>query len=114
MIFMMRPSDLGELYGLLTMYKQAYGGIEDRILSDVADNYKKAAGLLCHNRKEGEIPPVTNPRAAGRKARKSTEIIQNIRRLRNEGMTIRSIASETGCSVGYVHKLIHEHDIKTG
>ena len=113
MISAMRPSDLGELYALLTMYKQTYGSIEDRILCDVADNYKKSAELLNHNREEGEIPPVTNPRAAGRKARNSIEVTRKILKLRKEGMTIRNIASETGRSVGYVHKLIHEHNVKS-
>lgn len=109
----MRPSDLGELYALLAMYRQTYGGIGDRFLSDVADNYREAAKRLCRGQEGEGIPPVTNPRAAGRKARNNAEEARKILELRKEGRTIRDIASETGRSVGYVHKLIREHGVKT-
>ena len=105
----MKPSDLGELYTLLTMYQNIYGSAGDNLLAEIADNYKVSAACFCRSSgKNPDIMPITNPRGAGRKRRNIPEELEKIRRLRKSGMTIRAIASETGCSVGYVHKLIHE------
>lgn len=102
----MRPSDLGELYGLLTMYQQAYGGIGEEFFLEVRERYAESAHFFgCTE----EIPLITNPRAAGRKRKSNPEEVQKILELRKKGMTIRKIAVEMGCSVGLVHKLINEH-----
>lgn len=106
----MRASDLGELHALLIMYRQVYGGVDDKLLSAVAGNYQDAA-VSCHSAAAGgPVPPVTNPRAAGRRRRDIPGERETILGLRDDGMTIREIAAASGCSVGYVHKLIHEHN----
>ncbi len=106
MAITMRPSDLGELYGLLIMYQQAYGGIEEKFFSEVRERYADSARFFGYT---GEIPLITNPRAAGRKRKDNPEEVQKILELRRKGMTIRKIAAKMGCSVGFVHKLINEH-----
>ena len=105
----MRPTDLGELYALLSMYRNTYGGIPEELTREVACHYQEAAA--CGQRIKGEdpIPLVTNPRGAGRKGHIHPDETADIIRMRRLGMTIRKIAQESGCSVGRVHKLIHEH-----
>lgn len=106
----MRPSDLGELYALLTMYQNVYGGVEDKLVAEIVDNYNRAAASFrCCNGKNHAAVPITNPRGAGRKRRNDPDEAEKIRQLRESGKTIRTIASETGRSIGYVHKLINEH-----
>lgn len=106
----MKPSDLGELYALLTMYRNVYGGIEETLIAEIADNYKiSAAGFDCGSGKDHAIAPITNPRGAGRKRRNDPNETEKIRQLRESGKSIRAISSETGRSIGYVHKIIHEH-----
>ena len=110
MSLQMKPSDLGELYTLLTMYQNVYGGVEDRFLAEIADNYHRSTTcFVCDGGKDHTVFPITNPRGAGRKCRNDPDEADTIRRLRKSGRSIRSIASETGRSIGYVHKLIHEH-----
>ena len=49
-----------------------------------------------------------NARGAGRKSRFSDDQIEEIKKLREDGSTIKEIASRYGCSVGLIHKLINE------
>lgn len=107
----MKPSDLGELYTLLTMYRNVYGGVEDKFLFEIAGNYNLSASCSGCGGKNHAVLPVTNPRGAGRKRRNNPDEAGRIRQLRKSGRSIRAIASETGRSVGYVHKLIHEHPL---
>lgn len=110
MLLQMRPSDLGELYALLTMYQNVYGGVGDKLITEIAGNYNKSAACFCPGSgTEDAIASITNPRGAGRKRRNDPDEAERIRQLRKSGKSIRSIASETGRSTGYVHKLIHEH-----
>lgn len=51
---------------------------------------------------------IHNARGAGRRARFSDEQIMEIKRLRQEGNTIKEIATRFECSVGLIHKLINE------
>ena len=60
------------------------------------DDLKK--GVLIHN-----------ARGAGRKAKFTDKQIEEIRRLREEGNTIKEIANRYNCSVGLIHKLINEN-----
>lgn len=108
----MRSTDLGELYALLVMYGQVYGGIDEGLLLEVAENYEKTMEWGgCGNNRKKDIPmSISNPRGAGRKPRKIEGEVDKIVELRRNGMTIRAIASQVGCSNGYVHKLIHEHN----
>ena len=58
------------------------------------DDLKK--GVLIHN-----------ARGAGRKAKFTDKQIEEIRRLREDGNTIKEIANRYNCSVGLIHKLIN-------
>ena len=60
------------------------------------DDLKK--GVLIHN-----------ARGAGRKAKFTDKQIEEIRRLREDGNTIKEIANRYNCSVGLIHKLINEN-----
>ncbi len=51
---------------------------------------------------------IHNARGAGRKSRFSDAQVEEIKNLREDGSTIKEIASRYGCSVGLVHKLISE------
>lgn len=110
----MKPSDLGELYTLLVMYQNVYGGVEDKLIAEIAGNYNtSAACICCGSGKKHAVAPITNPRGAGRKRRNEPDEEEKIRQLRKSGKSIRAIASETGRSIGYVHKLINEHTCHT-
>lgn len=101
----MKAVDLGELYGLLEMYGRVYDGVPKELLEHIETAYKEAKDT-------GGSPKgrerITNPRGAGRKSRVTEEEIEKACRLYGSGYTIRETAKEMGCSVGYVHKLIHK------
>ncbi len=103
----MKATDLGELYVLLKMYQMVYGEVPEWLIRNVEYRFKTTHGV-----RNGDIRTlsITNPRGAGRKSNVNPEEKERIVRLRRSGMTIREVASETGYSIGYVHKLIHEHD----
>ncbi len=52
-----------------------------------------------------------NPRNAGRDPVYTPQETDRIRQRLAEGIPIRKIAEEIGCSVGYVHKLKSEHEL---
>lgn len=111
MLLQMKPSDLGELYALLTMYQNVYGGVGDKLIAEIADNYNRTAACFCCGSGKNHVAsPITNPRGAGRKRRNAPDEAEKIVQMRKSGKSIRAIASETGRSTGYVHKLIHEHN----
>lgn len=97
----MRRQDLEELYELLELYERTYGTeASGRLLAEISERYQ--------NRYRENIGEKRNPRQAGRK-RKYTETDRaTIRESRKRGMTIRKIAQETGCSVGYVQGVLSE------
>lgn len=99
----MRKSDLGELYALLGMYRITYGGVPEELMGEVEAAYKRGTGPGFS---------VGNPRGAGRKSGMTPEKIMKAKELRKKGHPIRKIAEEMGCSTGYVHKLIHEQEVK--
>ena len=101
MLLQMKSSELGELYALLHMYQNVYGGVEGKLLAEIVDNYNISAACFCCNSENKQpVPPITNPRGAGRKRRNVPQEAAKIRQLRE---------SDTGRSTGYVHKLIYEH-----
>ena len=56
MSLQMKPSDLGELYTLLTMYQNVYGGVEDRFLAEIADNYHRSTTcFVCDGGKDHTV-----------------------------------------------------------
>lgn len=102
-MIVMRRTDLGELYALLKMYNRSYGGVPEELVESVEEAYKASA-----RKDEKGIPEITNPRGAGRKSGVTMEQINQARRLRAQGCSMRKTAEEMGCSVGHVHKLINE------
>lgn len=87
--------DLLELYQLLEMYNRTYSPeYGNVILDEIRAHYRKRYGE--------EAAQARNPRGAGRRKKYNVRKDQEIARLRSEGKTIREIAKETGCSVGYV------------
>lgn len=105
----MRPTDLGELYALLSMYQNTYGNVPEWLVEQVVKHYQEAAPCGSCRKEGASMPLVTNPRGAGRKSRTDPEEVSRIVQMHHSGATIRRIAAEFGCSVGRVHKLIHEH-----
>ena len=97
----MKRQDLEELYQLLELYERTYGEKEaEKVLAKVEEDYRNIYGE--------KIGEKRNPRKAGRK-RKYTEVTKGeIHKFRREGLTIREIAKETGCSVGYVQSVLSE------
>ena len=89
MIIKMRGTDLAELYTLLGMYDRTYGGVPEGLIESVKGVYEAA-----YRDRDGEIAEIANPRNAGRKSGVTQEKIRK--------------AGEMQCSVGHVHKLIHE------
>ena len=51
---------------------------------------------------------IHNARGAGRRARFTDDQIEEIKKLREDGNTIKEIATRFECSVGLIHKLINE------
>ena len=42
----MKSSELGELYALLHMYQNVYGGVEGKLLAEIVDNYNISAACF--------------------------------------------------------------------
>lgn len=103
----MSLADLRELYTLMELYEKTYGqpGIT---VAELKERVKKK----CEER--GEAGNIKNARKAGRKKKYSKETDRKIVERHKSGKSIRKIASETGCSMGYVQKLIFEHKHKEG
>ncbi len=103
----MQLSDLCELYILVELYEKTYGqpGIT---IGELKETVRKK----CEER--GMTDVIRNTRNAGRKKKYSEETDRKIVDRYRQGRTIREIASETGCSTGYVQKLIYEHRHKKG
>ncbi len=98
----MQLSDLCELYILVELYEKTYGqpGIT---IGELKETVRKK----CEGRGMTDI--IRNARNAGRKKKYSEETDRGIVDGYKQGKSIRKIASETGCSTGYVQKLIYEH-----
>lgn len=96
----MKRQDLEELYILLEVYEKTYGGRNvTEMKQELSARYREEKG--------GEsISGKRNPRKAGRKRQYTEEEKSRIRNYREEGLTIREIAKETGCSVGYVQGVL--------
>ena len=75
---------------------------EKKILEKEALKYKENLDQLNKN------SSMNNARGAGRKSKLSDAQIDDIKKLREDGNTIKEIASRYDCSVGLVYKLINE------
>lgn len=103
----MRGTDLGELYVLLEMYRRVYGGVPEKLLEEVEKEYESQRAV------EGKDKcGIRNPRGAGRKSNITEERIRKAKELKEKGYRMREIGKEMGCSLGHVHKLIHEQPNK--
>ena len=113
MIRKMKLEELGELYRLLVCYKKIYN-IRDlnelsATIEDIKQQYETEASRI--NGPSGyQIVPakVTNIRGAGRNPIYTDQERDHILELRETGKTIRKIAEEVHCSIGFVHKIIKE------
>ena len=102
----MKRQDMEELYQLLEVYERTYGGRKVReMLQEVSARYREEKG--------GSVSQKRNPRGAGRKQRYAEDEKRRVRELRDGGMSIRRIAEETGCSVGYVQGVL-SNPLRTG
>ncbi len=98
----MQLSDLCGLYILLDLYEKTYRQPGIRI-----EELKEHVRKKCVER--GMADGIRNARNAGRKKKYSEETDRGIVDGYKQGKSIRKTASETGCSTGYVQKLIYEH-----
>ena len=95
----MKRKDLEELHQLLVLYERTYwGSLVSGLLMEVAGRYGRNYGE--------DIWEKRNPRKAGRKKQYTEKDRGKIRGLRGKGRSIREIARETGCSVGYVQSVL--------
>jgi len=98
----MKRSDLCELYILMDLYERTYEQSEI-----TAGELKECVRQKCEE--QGMAGSIKNARNAGRKKKYSEETDRKVLEEYRCGKSIREIASETGCSTGYVQKLIYEH-----
>lgn len=103
----MRIADLRELYTLVELYERTYGQ-----LGITTTELKAGVRKKCEER--GVAGNIYNARGAGRKKKYSEWTDRKIMEGYENGNSIRKIASETGCSTGYVQKLISEHRYRKG
>lgn len=98
----LKESDMQELHELVTLYNNVYGPIwaAEELLQDIR--------IRCDKR--GIQPDKGNPRNAGRRKVYPEELNREIIELRQAGWTIRQLATWADVSVGYVQKLISEHE----
>ena len=76
-------------------YERTYrDSLASGLLGEVAGRYSRNYGE--------DIREKRNPRKAGRKKQYTEKYRTKIRGLREKGKSIREIARETGCSIGYV------------
>ena len=111
-LLIMNTTGLAELYWLLQMYQCTYESpaAEDTtcLLNRIQTLYEGQASSTNH---PPSLPPkLHNPRGAGRKEHYPERITGLILNLHAAGNSIRAIAYKIPCSVGHVHKIIHEHD----
>lgn len=101
-VLTMKEQDLVELYQLLRMYRMVYS----------ADMENNPEGLMQRIRNEymqktgNEIAVATNPRGAGRKPVYKKDFNKQILDLRENGLSLRKIATVMGCSVRHVQDVI--------
>ena len=77
----------------------------------LVDNYEPEIERLnkeVQKLKNEKREKIHNERGAGRKSRFTEQEKESIRMYRLQGKTIKEIAEMFSCSVGIIHKLIHE------
>lgn len=108
--------EIAELKQRVACLNDIIASLEERnkkLVSDV-DRYRKDylyyhgewAKLVDENFKKNTFRH--NARGAGRRAKFSDAQVEEIKKLREDGSTIKEIASRFECSIGLIHKLINE------
>lgn len=84
---------------------------EKKMRKALVDNYEPEIKRLneeVQKLKNENREKIHNERGAGRKSRLTEQEKESIRMYRLQGKTIKEIAEMFSCSVGIIHKLIHE------
>ena len=84
---------------------------EKKMRKALVDNYEPEIKRLneeVQKLKNENREKIHNERGAGRKSRFTEQEKESIRMYRIQGKTIKEIAEMFSCSVGIIHKLIHE------
>ena len=84
---------------------------EKKMRKALVDNYEPEIKRLneeVQKLKNENREKIHNERGAGRKSRFTEQEKESIRMYRLQGKTIKEIAEMFSCSVGIIHKLIHE------
>ena len=81
------------------------------VCKNIVETLERKFNIYCpveeiNNLKKNSL--MHNARGAGRKAKFTDDQVDEIRRLREDGNTIKEIAKRYNCSVGLIHKLINE------
>lgn len=97
----MKRQDLIELYQLASLYSRTYGSQStESLLKELNSRYQEKYGA--------DISDESNPRDAGRKKKYDEKTDRRIMQMHGRGCSVREIAQETGCSVGYVQSVIRK------
>ncbi|MEG2540097.1 MAG: hypothetical protein RSA01_10930 [Clostridium sp.] len=94
-----------KLEGDVDRYREDYLYYHGEWAKLVDENYKRTMEDLDGIKKNSFMH---NARGAGRRARFSDAQVEEIKKLRDDGNTIKEIATRFECSVGLIHKLINE------
>ncbi|MGL5329556.1 MAG: hypothetical protein ACRDD7_09820, partial [Peptostreptococcaceae bacterium] len=94
-----------KLEGDVDRYREDYLYYHGEWAKLVDENYKRTMEDLDGIKKNSFMH---NVRGAGRRARFSDAQVEEIKKLREDGNTIKEIATRFECSVGLIHKLINE------
>ena len=84
---------------------------EKKMRKALVDNYEpeiKRLNKEVQKLKSEKRDKIHNERGAGRKSRFTEQEKESIRMYRLQGKTIKELAEMFSCSVGIIHKLIHE------
>ena len=100
-LFCMKAQDLLELYQLILLYRTYPEDTPEHLPGfpeKIEERYRACGGK--------DIKRQTNPRRAGRKPIYTQEQNCRITELYQQGVTLRGIAKEIGCSAGHVQDVI--------
>lgn len=95
----MHKHELLEFYQLIKLYQTTY---KDDSLNELLKNVESLYEEIAHT----DIKKQSNPRQAGRKSKYTEEQNQQIIDLRQNGVSLRNIAKETGFSLGHIQTVI--------
>lgn len=98
----MSRQDLLELYQLTAEFNREYESNHAcSMLEEIKESFAEHYGE--------DITKARNPREAGRKKKYDEKTDNRILELKKQGKTVRNIAQEAGCSVGYAEAVLQRH-----